>query len=329
MLRKRIIRVNGGRNVPNSLPRKRGIKEARFTLQTPIKGESKSKNGGGHPSNGGLQPPQPAATVVAASPDAITSDSPIIVEKIKELLRLAQDQGYVTYDDINDAIPDEIVSPELLDTVYSKLRGFEVEIVEAPDLERPKAPEPEEEAEESRLDILDDPVQMYLRQMGKVPLLTREQEVEICKRIEEGETEARRILFGFGFTGKEHIALAEKLLSDPPRERFDRVIVDKKVESRASHLTILRRLVRRARDLDQKLDKAYEQCRPSGARPAPPRFVRNFQRLHNALQACFPKFYYKPKVAEEIMLVSDNAADQLQSTLRSIQELEKRRKSAS
>jgi RNA polymerase primary sigma factor len=329
MLRKRIIRVNGGRNIPGSLTGKRAVEEARFTLQTPIKGESKSKNGGSHPSNGGLQPPQPAAPVVAASPDAITTDSPVIAEKIKELLRLAQDQGYVTYDDINDAIPDEIVSPELLDAIYSKLRGFEVEIVEAPDLERPKAPEPEEEVEESRLDILDDPVQMYLRQMGKVPLLTREQEVQICKRIEEGETEARRILFGFGFTGKEHIALAEKLLSEPPRERFDRVIVDKKVESRATHLTVLRRLVRHARDLDQKLDKAYEQCRPSGDKPAAPRFLKNFQRLHNALQACFPKFYYKPKVAEEIMLVSDNAADQLQATLRSIEELEKRRKSAS
>ena len=295
----------------------------------PSKGEATSKSGAARPGNGRLHPPQPAAPVVAASPDAITTDSSIIAEKIKELLSLAQDQGYVTYDDINDAIPDEIVSPELLDAIYSKLRGFEVEIVEAPALARPKPTEPEEEVEESRLDILDDPVQMYLRQMGKVPLLTREQEVEICKRIEEGETAARRILFGFGFTGKEHIALAEKLLSDPPRERFDRVIVDKKVESRASHLTVLRRLVRRARDLDQKLDKAYEQCRPNGAKPAAPRFVKNFQRLHNALQASFPKFYYKPKVAEEIMLVSDNAADQLQTTLRSIEELEKRRKSAS
>src|SRR5208283_1345171 len=150
----------------------------------------------------------------------------------------------------------------------------EVEIVEAPDLERPKPAEPEEE-EESRLDILDDPVQMYLRQMGKVPLLTREQEVQICKRIEEGETEARRILFGFGFTGKEHVALAEKLLSDPPRERFDRVIVDKKVESRASHLAVLRRLVRRARELDQKLEKAYEHCRPHGNKPAQSRYLKN------------------------------------------------------
>jgi len=216
MLRKNIVRVNGKRNVP-SLPEKAAVKEARFTLQTPSKSESKSKNGGAHPPNGGLQPPQPAPQIVAGTPEVVTIDSPVIAEKIKDLLRLAQDQGYVTYDDINDAIPDEVVSPELLDTIYSKLRGFEVEIVEAPDLERPKAPEPEEEVEESRLDILDDPVQMYLRQMGKVPLLTREQEVEICKRIEEGETEARRILFGFGFTGKEHIALAEKLLADPPR----------------------------------------------------------------------------------------------------------------
>jgi len=329
MLRKRVISVNAKRSVPSFLPgKKQVVKEARFTLQTPAKSNGKSKNGATGPSNGGLHPPQPAAPVVAVSPEVITIDSPVIAEKIKDLLRLAQDQGYVTYDDINDAIPDEIVSPELLDTIYSKLRGFEVEVVEAPDMDRPKAPEPEEEpVEESRLDILDDPVQMYLRQMGKVPLLTREQEVEICKRIEEGETAARRILFGFGFTGKEHIALAEKLLSDPPRERFDRVIVDKKVESRASHLTVLRRLVRRARELDQKLDKAYEQCRPSGSKPAPPRFVKNFQRLHNALQACFPKFYYKPKVAEEIMLVSDNAADQIRTTLRSIAELDKRRKS--
>ena len=203
----------------------------------------------------------------------MTIESPIIVEKIKDLLRLAQDQGYLTYDDINDALPDEVVTPEVLDAIYSKLRGFEVEIVEAPDLERPKPAEPAEEEEESRLDILDDPVQMYLRQMGKVPLLTREQEVEICKRIEEGETAARRILFGFGFTGKEHVALAEKLLSDPPRERFDRVIVDKKVESRASHSPVLRRLVKRARALDVQLDKAFEQTIPVNGKPAAPKAV--------------------------------------------------------
>ena len=183
-----------------------------------------------------------------------------------------------------------------------------------------------EEEEESRLDILDDPVQMYLRQMGKVPLLTREQEVEICKRIEEGETAARRILFGFGFTGKEHVALAEKLLSDPPRERFDRVIVDKKVESRAAHLSVLRRLVKRARALDLQLDKAFDQILAVNGKPAAPKAVKEFERLNKTLQANFPKFYYKPKVSEEIMLVSDNVSDQIQTTLRAINDLQQRRK---
>ena len=332
MLRNRVYRGDSRKPASKSAPRLKGsVKEVRFTLQSPTNGKHASR-GDTAPLNRGLQPPQPATPAVAVTaPGAITIDSPVVAEKIKELLRQAQEQGYLTYDDINDALPDDFGTPEILDSIYSKLRGFEVEIVEAPDLERAKAPAPEQEEEEEtgRLDILDDPVQMYLRQMGKVPLLTREQEVEICKRIEEGETEARRILFGFGFTGKEHIALAEKLLSDPPRERFDRVVVDKKVESRASHLTVLRRLIRRARELDQKLDKAYEHIRPATNGRAPmPKSVANFQKLDKALQGTFSKFYYKPKVAEEIMTVSDNVADQLKATLRAIEELQRHRKSA-
>jgi RNA polymerase primary sigma factor len=332
MLRKRFDRGNNGRTGSTTTPEKKVAKEARFTLQT--NGKNASHKNGSSDAKGTLHPPQPPAPVVAVAHQPVALDSPVIAEKVKELLRLSQDQGYLTYDDINDALPDEFVTPEILDTIYSKLRGFEVEIVEAPDLERAKQQqqqhaEPEEEEETGRLDILDDPVQMYLRQMGKVPLLTREQEVQICKRIEEGETEARRILFGFGFTGKEHVTLAEKLLCDPPRERFDRVIVDKKVESRAAHLSILRRLIKRARELDGKLDKAYEQVRQAQGKPIAARLLSNYHRLDKALQANFSKFYYKPKVAEEIMVVSDNVADQFKTTMRALEELQHRRKSAS
>ena len=335
MLRKRFYRGNIPRTGPKHASEKKGgAKEARFTLQNNGKGAA-HKNGSSA-SKGTLHPPQPPAPTVALAHQPVSIDSPVIVEKVKELLRLAQDQGYLTYDDINDALPDEFVTPEILDTIYSKLRGFEVEIVEAPDLERakqqqaqPPQAEAEEEEDTGRLDILDDPVQMYLRQMGKVPLLTREQEVQICKRIEEGETEARRILFGFGFTGKEHVALAEKLLCDPPRERFDRVIVDKKVESRATHLSVLRRLIKRARELDQKLDKAFEQVKQSRGKPSATRLLGNYQKLNKALLANFPKFFYKPKVSEEIMVVSDNVADQFKATMRTLEELQHRRKSAS
>ena len=83
---------------------------------------------------------------------------------------------------------------------------------------------------------LDDPVRMYMNQMGKVPLLTREQEVEVFKRIEEAEWEMKRLVYGLGFAAKEHLAIAEKLLAEPPKERFDRIVVDKKVASREAHL---------------------------------------------------------------------------------------------
>ena len=159
---------------------------------------------------------------------ASTAKGPVDwTEKVKELVRLAQEQGYLTYNDINEALPDGMVSPDELDDLYSKLRILEVEIVDQAEVDRVKQPEPEEEEEKGRLDILDDPVRMYLKQMGQVPLLTREQEVEISKRIENAENEVKRIIYSFGFAGKEHIALAEKLISEPPKERFDRVIVDK------------------------------------------------------------------------------------------------------
>ncbi len=359
MLTKTEYRVNRRRSVPKAV-RPAGkkqvlAKKARFNFQNGNQGTTKTStpanghttNGNGHakngknvkngktPKNGNANLIPPALPVTELQADTASAAAVMIREKIKELLRLAQDQGYLTYDDINDALPDDISTPEVLDEIYSKLRGFEVEIVEAPDLDgRRKPVEKEEEKEEQeeetgRLDILDDPVQMYLRQMGKVPLLTREQEVAICKRIEEGETEARRILATFGFTGKEHIALAEKLLAEPPKERFDRVVVDKKVESRAKHLTALRRLIRRVRDLDDKMDHAFEQSRKGASKATRQKWLNKFRKLDKVLQATYPKFFYKPKVAEEIMTVSDNVHEKIQTSLRAIAEFETHRKSAS
>ena len=158
-----------------------------------------------------------------------------LAEKIKELVRLAQEQGHLTYNDISEALPESAIEPDKLDLIFAKLRSLEIEIVDQAEVDRVKTPEAEEE-ETTRLDILDDPVRMYLKQMGQVALLTREQEVEISKRIEAAENEVRKIIYSLGFAGKEHIALAEKLLVEPPRERFDRVILDKKVDNRSGHL---------------------------------------------------------------------------------------------
>ncbi|MFO1499431.1 MAG: RNA polymerase sigma factor RpoD [Verrucomicrobiota bacterium] len=248
-------------------------------------------------------------------------------EKIKELVRLAQEQGYLTYSDINDALPDTVVTPEELDEIYIKLRNLEVEIVDQAEVDRVKQPEPEEEEDKSRLDILDDPVRMYLKQMGQVPLLTREQEVEISKRIEDAENEVKRIIYSFGFAGKEHIALAEKLISEPPKERFDRVILDKKIEGRDNHLKALRKLVKEVRGLDQLVDDRYAEWQNGASKTKRDKLLADFQKSDQKLQRTFAKFYYKQKVIEEMALVADNIHDKIQVSLRSLNDVEAQRKS--
>jgi RNA polymerase primary sigma factor len=251
----------------------------------------------------------------------------LLAEKVKELLRLAQEQGYLTYSDINDALPDSIVNPEDLDEIYIKLRGLEVEIVDQAEVDRVKQPEPEEEEEKSRLDILDDPVRMYLKQMGQVPLLTREQEVEISKRIEDAETLLKKTIYSFGFAGKEHIALAEKLVSEPPKERFDRVIVDKKVDSRDAHVKQLRKLIKSVRAVDEEVDRQYSGIETAPSKARREKAFADFKKIDKKLQDSLPKFYFKQKVIEEMALVAENIHDKIQLSLRAIIDLEQERQS--
>jgi RNA polymerase primary sigma factor len=251
-------------------------------------------------------------------------------ETIKTLLHLAQEHGYVTYDDINDVLPDNL-SPDDLDILMSKLRSLDVEIVmDQAEAERAKQPEPAhaEEDDEARLEILDDPVRMYMNQMGKVPLLTREQEVEICKKIEEAEVSMKAIVYGLGFTAKEHIAIAEKLLSEPPKERFDRVIVDKKVANREGHLRELRKLIKKIHALDVKVDEKYYAWQKAQQKGRKEKLARDLKKASVKLQDMFPKFYYKQKVVEEMIVVAGNVHEKFQVSLRHVQDLEGQRTTA-
>ncbi|MEN9778837.1 MAG: polymerase, sigma 70 [Verrucomicrobiota bacterium] len=251
-----------------------------------------------------------------------------ITEKIKELVRQSQEQGYLTHSDIGDVLADTPMSPEEMDEIYIKLRNLEIEIVDQAEVDRPKAAEQEEEEDKSRLDILDDPVRMYLKQMGQVPLLTREQEVEISKRIEENENEVKRIIYSFGFAGKEHIALAEKLTSEPPKERFDRVIVDKKIEVREEHLKTLRKLTKDVRGIDQQVDEFWRELQDQESKTKREKIIVEFKKLDDKLQKSFPKFYYKQKVIEEMSLVAENIHEKFQTSVRSIKELDAQKRSA-
>jgi RNA polymerase primary sigma factor len=270
---------------------------------------------------------QPDALV--ATPAQTSAD---LTETIKTLVHLGQEHGYVTYDDINDVLPDNL-SPDDLDALLSKLRSLDVEIVmdqaEAERSDRAKQPtQPEEVEDDSRLEILDDPVRMYMNQMGKVPLLTREQEVEICKKIEEAEVAMKSIIYGLGFTAKEHIAIAEKLLSEPPKERFDRVIVDKKVANREGHLCDLRKLIKKIRAFDQKVDEKYFAWQKAQQKSRKEKLQRELKKMSVKVQEMFMKFFYKQKVVEEMIVVAGNIHEKFQASLRHLTELENQRKTS-
>jgi len=269
----------------------------------------------------GAKPAIPAGVIV--NPTASGID---LTETVKTLLHLAQENGYVTYDDINDILPDGL-NPDDLDELFTKLRNLDVEIVDQAEAERAKPQEPEED-DDARLEILDDPVRMYMNQMGKVPLLTREQEVEICKKIEDAELDMKRIVYSLGFTAKEHIAIAEKLLSEPPKERFDRVVVDKKIANRDGHLRDLRRLIKMIRTRDQKVDLKYMAWQKAQQKGRKVSLQRELGKLSTKLQQMFPRFAFKQKVVEEMIVVAGNVHEKFKASCRSVEELENLRTSA-
>ena len=295
----------------------------------PIETNGKARSHAGHAPASGAQKLPPGGQSTAAS--AAIQSSVDLTETVKTLLHLAQEHGYITYDDINDVLPDNL-SPEDLDALLTKLRSLDVEIVmDQAEAERTRQPEPaqqEEADEDARLEILDDPVRMYMNQMGKVPLLTREQEVEICKRIEEAEIEMKRIVYSLGFTAKEHIAIAEKLLSEPPKERFDRVIVDKKIANREGHLRDLRKLIKKVHALDQKVDVKYFAWQKALQKGRKEKLQRELKKLGVKLQELYAKFFYKQKVVEEMIIVAGNVHEKFQASLRHVQELEALRTTA-
>ncbi len=227
--------------------------------------------------------------------------------RIRELIKLAKEQGYLTFDDLNEALPPEMSDADELDAILTRLRRMEIDIIEASEVDRYKdgkkeTEDDEEEKPEPKLDILDDPVRMYLKQMGQVPLLTREQEVEISKRIEEAEIMVQRLINRFGFIAQAHLDLAQKLTEGG--ERFDRVILDKKIESRERYMKMLPRLCKQVDKASGSIKQQYSQILHGPAR-RDPRKIKAFQKAVAALQKLYPKFYFKQKVTEEFVHLAD------------------------
>jgi RNA polymerase primary sigma factor len=226
-------------------------------------------------------------------------------ERIRSLIRLSKEQSFLTYKDINEALPDSVSNPDEIENIISILQNLEVEILDDTEVEAFKARQEETEEKEVRTsqnDILDDPVRMYLKQMGQVPLLTREEEVAISKRIEKAELRAQDALFSTALTLEFQNNIVQKLLNR--EERFDRVVLDKKIESREIYFNSLPKLLEQAHKLGERIYAAWDsqlKAADEGNGPNEKRSHTRMKKYETELRLVLRKYCLKLKVFEDFL----------------------------
>lgn len=171
---------------------------------------------------------------------------------LKRLIDIGKDKGYITYEELNDDLPDDIISSEHIDDVMMMFEDLDIMVIDESsrkEIERSKkiAKKKEKEVEDKedfRTDIIEtgakvsDPVKMYLKEMGAISLLTREGEVDIAKRIEEGEKDSLNLLLKccvgidyiieLGESLKKGEVKFKNIINDPDYEEGHTQLLEKK-----------------------------------------------------------------------------------------------------
>ena len=189
--------------------------------------------------------------------------------EVQHLISVGKEKGYLTYEELNNALPEDIISSDEMDSIMMMFGEMDIDIidhVEEENYQKLLVEEvEEEEKEEKEIGIgiarTDDPVRLYLKEMGDVSLLSREGEIEIAKRIEEGKREVESTIFSMPFTINEVISLGEKLkagkvalhdfvatFEEEVEEEFEEIVEEDAEEVRQKTLATIEKLKRTFRD---------------------------------------------------------------------------------
>ena len=177
-----------------------------------------------------------------------------ISERLAKVISFGRSKGRLTYEELNNLLPEDVVSPQEIDELLTLLGKENIEIVDRPNapsrLEQREEKEREDEpaAEVQAPGQLDDPVKMYLRQMGQISLLTREQELNLAKRIEAAELTYRDVVIGLPVVRREVLRLTDLLIDGQLNpEEYAKDDPNLKREELVAQLVKLRRRLKRAR----------------------------------------------------------------------------------
>ncbi|MBL7068461.1 MAG: RNA polymerase sigma factor RpoD [Candidatus Omnitrophica bacterium] len=190
-------------------------------------------------------------------------------KEIEELLKVGKKKGCLTYEELNNILPDTIVSSEELDKIFTLLGDENIKVVDskeaALELEKKSSEEesteqkkaPKREGHADKLVQMDDPVKMYLRQMGQIPLLTREEELRLAEKIKSTEFKFSRAVLECKPARKEAITVAKDILSSK-KSMDDFINIDpkpdrKKIKANLRKFVRLARRVRKGRRIAEIL----------------------------------------------------------------------------
>ena len=193
-------------------------------------------------------------------------------DEVRQLINIGKEKGYLLYDEVNELLPAEITSSEELDDLFNQFGSAGIEVLDSDKGFRDektfdRTAEGSEELEldltPGALDKTNDPVRMYLREMGTVPLLTREGEVAIAKRIEQGKLSVIKSISRTPMVTKKVLQLGDDLKNEQRTIRelvtfSDEELTDDKIEDRKREVLRQIEAVRKARALMQKAEEKLD-----------------------------------------------------------------------
>ncbi len=261
-------------------------------------------------------------------------------DDIKKLIDTGKEKGYLTYDQVNDLIPHDVHSPEDLDDLLTTIGTQGIDVLEGPKLPSSaldkKFEEEGEVGEDVELDLTpgalektNDPVRMYLREMGTVPLLTREGEVEIAKRIERGQLRVLKALSRSPIVINELLAMGEDLKKGVRSIKevvtFDEEeITDEILQNRLKEFTgkidDLAKAYKKAGQLIEKFASVSQKKRPKDYR----RYRLNLARAVVAVSLCVRRLGFTNAERKRLIDRVNKTVDTMRSLDRQSQNLERK-----